>query len=855
MHKKTVKGKTYYYTSVRINGKIKTFYLGKTHEEAMKKEKRIKQAFIRSRDNPRSVNKKKHAISNINRRILRLTKTTALVALIITVSAIILILSAFTGNLVLHNSYSGLERNGADALRFQSIQTSYGSESIELEMISSEYAEFSIKIENTLSKNATFRINATGDTARFITISQRSAILASGESADINARVFIPPETIPGLYKGRIEVSADQYSDYVPVQIRVLQYRHKFLHIEITPLVNEIIPGEPIPVETRIYNLGTTTDMKVLLKMQLIDPMTETTVKEIKESILVETNFVAVKKISTDEDMPEGKYMIRAVADYVSEENRKMSASSISYVTVRMPWYLTKLFNVIPVWLLLAFFAVVALITVTLRYHHISIMKRRRYQEKIDFSSLPQAGKRSAFIGKIAETAIRTFLPIDRLQTHTIVAGATGSGKTIASQVIAEEVLLKGGSVIVFDPTAQWTGFFRKCTDKRMLSRYEQFEMKTKNARSFKGSLYVIDDPHELIDLKKFMNPGEITVFCINNLSTTEMDVFVVNTIQQVFRLNPEESPILKTLLVYDEVHRLLPKFGGSGRGFIQIERGCREFRKWGIGLLLVSQVLSDFVGEIKANIGTEIQMRTWYEGDLDRIRMKYGEDISKSVVKEGIGTGMIVNSEYNKGRPYFVSFRPILHSTSRLSDDELAQYDKYNKIIDDILFQTSELKKLGVDVFDIEIELKLAKDKVREGAFNMVDIYLESIKPRIESEWKKLGKTPPEKEQKYISSDELEKGLQEARKSREEYLKEHEGAKEEKHEAPIEKLKKRMNELESKLNAAKSSGKNVLDIENEAAVLKPNIELLSITKDAVEIEETLNKVESLIKKLNNINK
>mgnify|MGYP001503140327 CR=1 FL=1 len=123
---------------------------------------------------------------------------------------------------------------------------------------------------------------------------------------------------------------------------------------------------------------------------------------------------------------------------------------------------------------------------------------------------------------------------------------------------------------------------------------------------------------------------GEITIFNVSNLTPKEIDIVVASTIEQLFKTQLEESKELKTLIVYDEVHRLLPKFGGSGKGFIQLERGAREFRKWGVGLLLISQVLSDFVGEVKANIGTEIQMGTRYEGDLERVSMKYGEDALK---------------------------------------------------------------------------------------------------------------------------------------------------------------------------------------------------------------------------------
>ncbi|MBN2042949.1 MAG: hypothetical protein JW754_04040 [Candidatus Aenigmarchaeota archaeon] len=41
MHKKKIKNITYYYTSTRENGKVKTIYLGKDVKSAKKKEKRM----------------------------------------------------------------------------------------------------------------------------------------------------------------------------------------------------------------------------------------------------------------------------------------------------------------------------------------------------------------------------------------------------------------------------------------------------------------------------------------------------------------------------------------------------------------------------------------------------------------------------------------------------------------------------------------------------------------------------------------------------------------------------------------------------------------------------------------------
>jgi hypothetical protein len=243
------------------------------------------------------------------------------------------------------------------------------------------------------------------------------------------------------------------------------------------------------------------------------------------------------------------------------------------------------------------------------------------------------------------------------------------------------------------------------------------------------------------------------------------MDIFVSNVIRQVFNTDPKESPVLKVLVVFDEVHRLLPKFGGSGEGFLQIERGCREFRKWGIGIMLVSQVLSDFVGEIKANISTEVQMRTRDEGDLGRIKTKYGETFLQSLVKASVGVGMFSNPAYNHAKPYFINFRPILHSTRRLPDEELEKYNKYNDLVDDLEYSIDALEKEKVDTFDLKMELKLVKDKIMSGSFSVVEIYLEGLKPRVDKEWEKLGKKAPKRKIELVSEEEIKKATEEAKK------------------------------------------------------------------------------------------
>jgi hypothetical protein len=504
--------------------------------------------------------------------------------------------------------------------------------------------------------------------------------------------------------------------------------------------------------------------------LQLLDIKTGEIITRIEEAFAVETSISTIKNLTIPEDIETGRYMVKATA-YYSNIEQSMQASSIAYVNVDYSLFSKKLFN-IPIWVYLLVILVVALLVGAWVYIRWLQFKKKRFRTKVDAGKLPKASPHSGFVGKIAESDMRTFIDMNKLQTHTLIAGSTGSGKTVAAQDVVEEALIKKKGVIIFDPTAQWTGFLRKNNDKSMFKRYKYFGMKPKDAKGFNGSIKTISDPYELINMKKYLNrPGEITIFNVSHLTPKQIDVVVASTIEQVFKSEPTEASELKTLIVYDEVHRLLPKFGGSGQGFIQLERGAREFRKWGIGLVLISQVLSDFVGEVKANIGTEIQMGTRYEGDLERVSMKYGEDVLKSVVKEPVGTGMVTNAEYNAGRPYFVAFRPLMHSTKRLSKAELKSYEKYFMEIEDLDYQSAMLEKLKVDTLDLKLELKLARQKVKAGQFRMAEMYLESLRPRFEEHWSSLGKKPMHLVKKKIDKAAVSEGILKAKAERKKYV------------------------------------------------------------------------------------
>ncbi len=621
------------------------------------------------------------------------------------------------------------------------------------------------------------------DLQDFIKISQSSVTVEPNSFANVVLTIY---GTRPiGNYSGIIGLSGD-LTNQVPISVQVVDnnFPVQTLLSQINLFQNVIPPGSNLTYSLNLQNLLRDQSYQVFINATVKDANGKVYAFKTDEAE-INNALTLIERIPIPPSAPEGDYRLDVGITYLNY----FIGNTASFV-VQKPLYLYAVFG-IPLWMYFAMIAFMSFIFLNLFLYGVYKRKKQRYSISLDYGSLPKPGSRVIKLGLVAETKHPAYYEIDKLTTHAIVAGATGMGKSISAQVMIEEALLNNVAVIVFDPTAQWSGMLRKCTDKRMLSYYPSFGLKEGDARAFKGNVREIKDAREYVDVKKYMNPGQIQILSLNKLQPKDIDIFVANVIRGIFQSDPKEAPDLKLLLVFDEVHRLLAKFGGSGEGFLQVERACREFRKWGMGVMLISQVLADFVGEIKANISTEVQMRTRDEGDLNRIKTKYGEDFLRSLVKASVGVGMFVNPAYNHGKPYFVNFRPILHNTRRLSDEELEKYNHYNDLIDELEDQIAQLEELKVDTFDFKMEIKLMKDKIMTGNFSVVEIYLEGLKPRVEKEWQRLGKKPKARQLRLISQEEINKSLEEAKKSRSDFEKAEaaKAPKEEAKEAPKENI------------------------------------------------------------------
>ncbi len=617
----------------------------------------------------------------------------------------------------------------------ESEKVGFGSNSIDAQLKPGEQKRVSISIENRLNTSQTFEFSS-GSTVSSFVETPGPVQLEPNSGKDIVVTVSAAASELPNSYSGYVNIESDEVDARIPVNIDILPPDKKLLDLSVTPVFDTVQPGETLKVETTFNNQGYARNVDVELKMGLVDPDTNETLTTKTRTFAVGTTLTRVVRLDVPENADRKQYEITASSRY-SNLNLSMVARAVTTVDVQTPFWSRSILGLS--YSNLGIALIVLIITsisgyALYEYKRKKELKKKRYREQIDLDTIPSGGKRSAYMGQLAEMGTRTFMNIDDLTTHALIAGATGSGKTVTGQDMVEEALKEGTNVIVLDPTAQWSGFLRECDEPEMKQLYNDFGMHDDDAQGFDGNIRAIE-PGEEIDITPYLESdmeGQIIVFSLHKLDSKNIDEFVDKTIQQVFDYNLPERNQLETLIVYDEVHRLLEKFGGSGEGLKQLERGAREFRKWGVGMVLLSQVISDFSGEIRANIGTTVQMRTQYENDLDRLKDKFGMDTVRSVAKAEVGSGMVQNSDYNHGRPYFVNFRPLLHSPHRLSDEILEKYEKYNKRIDKIEQKLDELEDGGEDVYEHRSELKLAKRNLKKGSFNLVDIYVDELEENL---------------------------------------------------------------------------------------------------------------------------
>jgi len=581
-----------------------------------------------------------------------------------------------------------------------------------------EMKNFALWIGNKLNQRLNLSLSMTGTVSTIASLAKKTLLIDAQDEEIVGINAFATKTLAPGAYTGEIVVTGSGRTERTPVKLTVSTGGAIVLDVLVEAVTKSIGPNEMGRFHIMLYNLGIKKEFDAVLTYTIKDSETEKVIYQKSEIKAMETSESFVEEILIPSDAVEGSYILMLEASY---DGRK-STSSDTFEITHVFWTYERMRIIVISSLSVS--AIIFLVYSKRKYILWKIAKAR-YIFPIHIRKLP---KGKIWLGKVAETQARATFDINDLTTHVLIAGATGSGKSVTGNIFAEELLDKKVPIVVFDPTSQWTGFVRPCRDENVLKYYKEFSLGLKDTRSYNGMIYEVKDPKIEIDFKNYMNPGEITIFVLSKLKPGDYDEAVSNIIDSIFEQRWEESTELKLIIVFDEVHRLLEKYGGKG-GYVTLEKACREFRKWGIGLIMISQVLSDFKEAIKGNVLTEIQMHTKGLGDLGRVEKKYGLEYAKRVAREEVGVGMMQNPKYNDGIPWFISFRPPLHMPHKIPENDMEAYKELSDLIEMIEREISKLEKEGKDVFNLKIELKLAKSKLKQGRFRMAEIYIESLK------------------------------------------------------------------------------------------------------------------------------
>ena len=255
-----------------------------------------------------------------------------------------------------------------------------------------------------------------------------------------------------GTYNGSLVIDGD-IKEKVPITIEILSkttlpVETLFMTVDIPN--RNIFASDQMQFTVNLHNLVTDQSYPVSLKYTIQNEKGDTLWSD-TSNVYLQTSFSLVKSASLPNNIPTGNYILRITANYLG-----LSSGASSTFSVVLPFYQRVIFG-LKVWLWMVIVASLLILAGSYFFIKRYIQSKKRYSAKVEYSELPKVGPKAAFVGKIAETEHKTYFDLEQFKVHTIVAGATGGGKSVAAQVVVEEALLKNVAVIVFDPTAQWS--------------------------------------------------------------------------------------------------------------------------------------------------------------------------------------------------------------------------------------------------------------------------------------------------------------------------------------------------------------------------------------------------------------
>ncbi|MDY6778269.1 MAG: DUF87 domain-containing protein, partial [Candidatus Nanohaloarchaea archaeon] len=458
---------------------------------------------------------------------------------------------------------------------------------VNVELNPGDRRTFSLRVTNNQEEERSVTLSIEGTVFRVMTLQRTSLTIPPLSTRTVLVRATTTEDTATGTYTGSIVISGQGITQRIPASIKVVPEEEPLLDVLVNPLSPVVKPGGNLTFEYTLKNKGPTASVRDITVTFRTFPIGEpnNTVSTLEKTVAVNDTFTRRLSIQIPEGAPQERYVLAAQADYANFQKQAQASGSFEVSVLPLPLLILRslLFN--PLTYVVLFILLPALVVGIrwINYYRAKKAAQERYIAPLDMSKLPQEGPNSIEVGKIAETDTPAYMDIEQLKVHSIAAGGTGSGKSVSAQVVSEQLLKRGDvSIVVFDPTRQWTGMIKENNLEELTSMLPDYDMDPdSDPTGFKTNIIQVTDPDQDIDIWSAMEAkGEVTVILIDQLEGGELDDFVTGVLDDIFESDKlEETTDLQSLLVYDEVHRLLPKYGGKG-GYTKLEQATREFRK-----------------------------------------------------------------------------------------------------------------------------------------------------------------------------------------------------------------------------------------------------------------------------------
>ncbi len=293
-------------------------------------------------------------------------------------------------------------------------------------------------------------------------------------------------------------------------------------------------------------------------------------------------------------------------------------------------------------------------------------------------SEVAAASENGIYLGKSERLSTPIFLdPSKAINPHIFVVGITGSGKSyLMRSMMLRMALIEELGILVVD----FTGEYKELAALAFCKKANGENTESVIASLPEGIVYM-DLPNEPEGRKI-----EIATSVLNNV-VSKMRRFDADGHNRIFVFLDEAWKILKS----DDV----------------LETIIREGRKYGVGIVMASQILSDVEKDFLQNIGTIFVLRLQSSASLDELVKDYGVyDIqARSIQDFGQGKCMFIQLNKAKKKSCFVIAKVDgvrLDKTIRVGlelDGLDIEEDEFYRIIGGLGIGSGNLADLRLDV------------------------------------------------------------------------------------------------------------------------------------------------------------